>query len=197
MAAPSASGSHSGCTGVGDKTGTVSFSWSGGSGNGRTATYETSLDGGGWTSRGQVPNGGSTTNTFNCNTTHTFKVRIVRSTDGAIAGPASAPAQTLPQPPVPNPSVTLTKGAQANQPDCTSVYCHYLHITMHDFPSGNYSVKCMQNGRQFDTGGITVGATADKDLPCYNGQNATVFLRVIYNGNNVDSNQVNPFKDWG
>ncbi len=197
MANPSASGSHSGCTSQGATTGSVTFSWSGGSGNGRTATYQTSLDGGGWAGQGQVPNGGSITGTFNCNTTHTFQVRIVRSIDGQtqIAGPVSAPSQTLPAaPPIP-PSVTLSKGASVSQPDCTSVHCHYLHITMHNFPSGTYRVDCMQNNTKFDTGNITVSATADKDLACYNGNNADVFLRVYYNGN-VDSNHVNPFQDW-
>jgi hypothetical protein len=198
MANPSASGSHSGCTSQGATTGSVTFSWSGGSGNGRTATYQTSLDGGGWAGQGQVPNGGSITGTFNCNTTHTFQVRIVRSIDGQtqIAGPVSAPSQTLPAaPPIP-PSVTLSKGASVTQPDCTSVHCHYLHITMHNFPSGTYRVDCMQNNTKFDTGNITVSATADKDLACYNGNNADVFLRVYYNGSNVDSNHVNPFQDW-
>jgi len=200
MSNPSASGSHSGCTSQGATTGSVSFSWSGGSGNGRTATYETNLDGGGWSAQGQVPNGSSITRTFNCNTTHNFQVRIVRSIDGQtqLAGPVSAPSQTLPAaPPIP-PSVDLSKGASVRQPDCTSVYCHYLHIAMNNFPSGTYRVDCMENGSQFDTGGITVSAGANKDLPCYNGQNADVFLRVFKPGGGfVDSNHVNPFRDWG
>jgi len=37
--------------------------------------------------------------------------------------------------------------------------------------------------------------TANQDLQCYNGNNATVFLRVYYNGN-VDSNSMNPGTQW-
>jgi len=198
LANPSASGSHTGCTSQGATTGSVTFSWSGGSGNGRAATYQTSLDGGGWATQGQVPNGGSITRTFNCNTTHNFQVRIMRSIDGQtqMAGPISAPPQTLPAaPPIP-PSVTLSKGASVSQPDCTSSHCHYLHITMHNFPSGTYRVDCMQNGVKFDNSNLSVSATADKDLACYNGNNADVFLRVYYNGGHVDSNHVDPATQW-
>ena len=83
MSPPSVSGSDSGCTTTGDKTGTIKFNWSGGSGNGRQATYQTSIDGGGWSNQGTVPNGGSASNPYNCNTTHKIQVRIVRAIDGA------------------------------------------------------------------------------------------------------------------
>jgi len=67
---------------------------------------------------------------------------------------------------------------------------------MHNFPSGTYRVDCMQNGVKFDNSNLSVSATADKDLACYNGNNADVFLRVYYNGGHVDSNHVDPATQW-
>jgi len=54
----------------------------------------------------------------------------------------------------------------------------------------------MQNGVKFDNSNLSVSATADKDLACYNGNNADVFLRVYYNGGHVDSNHVDPATQW-
>jgi large repetitive protein len=91
----------------------------------------------------------------------------------------------------------LSKGAGAQgQPGCTSTHCHFLHIVMSNFPSGNYTVDCMENGTKFNTGTITVSSTADEDLPCYNGDDADVFLRVLTSTGNVDSNHVNPATQW-
>ena len=145
MSAPSASGSDSGCTSAGNTTGTITFNWSGGSGNGRQATYQTSIDGGGWSNQGTVPNGGSTSKTYNCNTTHKIQVRIVRSIDGAtqIAGPVSD-SEVLPNPPPVTPprSVAVSHGASAQgQPNCSTSGCFYVHITLKNFPA-NSSVAC-------------------------------------------------------
>jgi hypothetical protein len=196
MSAPSASASPSGCTAHTDTSGTITFGWSGGSGNGRQATYQTNIDGAGWTTQGTVPNGGSIPKSYQCNTTsHTIQVRLVRDVDGnQYTNPVSA-SNHLQNPPPANPSVTLSKGGNAQgQPHCTSSHCHFLHIAMHDFPSGSYRVDCMENGSKFDTGTISVSATADQDLACYNGDNATISLRV-YNPT-VNSNSVNPATQW-
>ncbi|HEY7047882.1 MAG TPA: hypothetical protein VH373_11720, partial [Jatrophihabitantaceae bacterium] len=143
MSGPSASGSHSGCGTAGDKTGTVTFNWSGGSGNGREAKYQINVDNGGWQTKGVVPNGSSVTNTYNCNTTHTFQVRLIRTFDGQTTSAVSAPSQKLPQPPPAQPprQVTVSHGANASSQSGCSSTCYFVHITMQNF-SANTSYNC-------------------------------------------------------
>ena len=194
MSAPSAGGSHSGCGAVGDTTGNITFSWSGGSGNGRQATYQTSIDGGGWVNRSTVPNGGSVQNTYNCNSTHTIRVQIVRSIDGQtqVAGPVSH-SESLPAAPNPQPSVTLVAGASAaGQPGCSAVYCHYLKVTINNMNSGTYGYKCMENGSVFSSNTTSFTEGVGKQLSCYDGNDADVYAIV----NGVASNHVNPKRDW-
>jgi large repetitive protein len=125
----------SGCTQIGNTSGQITFNWSGGSGNGRPASYETSVDGGGWSNQGTVPNGGSTTRTYACSSSHTVRVRITRTIDGGtqFSGMASF-SSTLPTAPRNPPAVGVSWGASAQgQPTCSSTFCHYVHITLDHF----------------------------------------------------------------
>jgi hypothetical protein len=158
MTAPSASGSASGCGSAGNTTGSITFNWSGGSGNGKQATYQTSIDGGGWTNRGTVPNGGSTTNTYNCNTSHSIRVQITRTVDGTTqtSGIASD-TETLPAAPTNPPTTTVSHGASAvGQPNCSSAGCYFVHITL-DYFGANTSVGCTLTTGHGDTRNYTLG----------------------------------------
>ncbi|HEY3715694.1 MAG TPA: Ig-like domain-containing protein [Jatrophihabitantaceae bacterium] len=157
MSAPSASGSTSGCGAIGNTTGTITFNWSGGSGNGKQATYQTSIDGGSWTNRSTVPNGGSTTNTYNCNTSHSVRVQITRTVDGTnqTSGIASD-TETLPAAPTNQPTTAVSHGASANgQPNCSTSGCYFVHITLTYF-AANTSYNCHVTTGHGDTRDYTV-----------------------------------------
>ena len=144
--------------------------------------------------RSTVPNGGSVQNTYNCNSTHTIRVQIVRSIDGQtqVAGPASH-SESLPAAPNPSPSVTLVAGASAaGQPGCSAVYCHYLKVTINNMNSGTYGYKCMENGSAYSSGTASFTEGVGKQLSCYDGNDADVYAIV----NGVASNHVNPKQDW-
>jgi hypothetical protein len=147
LSPPSASGSHSGCAAVGNTTGTITFTWSGGSGNGRAAAYQINIDNGGWSAnQGSVPDGGSNSNSYPCNSTHSIQVRVVRTGDGTTqtAGPTSnsTNSQTLPAAPVNNPTTQVSRGASSGvQSDCTSGNCWHVHITL-DYFGANQGVAC-------------------------------------------------------
>jgi large repetitive protein len=143
MGDPSAGGSHSGCSSYGNTTGQITFSWSGGSGNGRTAYYQYSIDSGGWSgNQGTVPGGGSVTNSYSCDSTHTVRVRITRTIDSNVQYSNTASnSQTLPAAPVRPPQVGVSWGAAVSQPDCSSIYCHHVHVTL-DYFKANTSYAC-------------------------------------------------------
>lgn len=143
---PSAGGSHSGCGTAGDTNGTIKFTWSGGSGNGRAASYEYRIDGGTWKGGGTVPNGGSTQGSYKCDSSHKVDVRVVRTVGGVTKYSSSTASntQTLPKPPVAQPAkkVTVSHGASAQgQSGCSSSKCYYVKITMENF-SPNTTYNC-------------------------------------------------------
>jgi large repetitive protein len=195
MSAPSTNGSHSGCTSVGDKTGSITLSWSGGSGNGRAANYQISVDSGSWTDAGgTVPGGSSKQNSYSCGSTHTIAARIYRTIGGTryYSGASGTHSEKLPDAPVASPSVTLSKGGAINASDCTSSHCHYLKVTINNMNSGTYSYQCIENGSVWSSGSASFSEGVGKQLPCYNGQNADVYAKV----NGVASNHVNPATQW-
>ncbi len=169
----------------------ITFSWSGGGGNGRPiADYQIRIDGGGWTNKGA--SGGSETNSYGNSQTHTIDVRVV-NTAGQTSPVSSASAKTAaPVPPDPE-TITLSKGASAvGQNNCSSVYCHYLVITPHQF-SGTFAYNCYQDGTVFASGTGSFSDGNGTRLVCYNGNPYEVHVTM----HGLTSNSVYPKPQWG
>lgn len=112
---------------------TITWSWSGGDGNGRAWHYETSVDGQGWVNRGT---GTSFSASYGWSTSHTLRVRVVND-QGTATGAISTSASIGPMPW----SFTLSQGAHHNAPDCTSSQCAYFHFQVTGFaPNTTYTV---------------------------------------------------------
>ncbi len=92
---------NAGATNSGSPTSpALTFSWSGGSGNGRPITYQIKIDGGAWTSKGS--SAGSVKKSYPNSSTHTVQVRIMtKKPSGAAMYSAidSASARTDAKPP--------------------------------------------------------------------------------------------------
>lgn len=160
MTAPSVGGSHSGCTAIGDKTGSITFNWSGGSGNGRAANYQISVDGGSWTDAGgSVPGGSSKQNSYSCGSSHNIRARIYRTLGGTryYSGASGTHTETLPTAPTNSPTTAVSHGASAlGQPNCNTSGCYYVHITLNYF-NANQSVGCTVTTGHGDTRNYTLG----------------------------------------
>jgi hypothetical protein len=159
MSPPAAGGSLSGCSAAGNTTGTITLTWSGGSGNGRDATYQIQINGGGWQGKGAVPNGGQDSGSYACGTSRTIDVRIVRTIDGTqqtLNGNPPSNTQKLGTPPPNAPTTTVSRGANSGvTPTCTSGNCWYIHITL-DYFGGNQSVACHVTTGNGDSKNYTV-----------------------------------------
>ncbi len=165
----------------------ITYSWSGGGGNGRpVSTYHVCFDGGSCENTGA----GSTTIGYGNSQTHTVTAYVVDSA-GQDSSTATASATTV----AASPSVSVSRGpSETSQTgDCTNAsVCYAVDFTVSNFPAGaTLRYACSDNGGQFwpKSGTITAGSAnssggASFETQCIWGywSNAGHTLTVTVNG---------------
>jgi hypothetical protein len=126
----------------------ITFSWSGGGGNGRpVSTYHVCFDGGGCMDTGA----GSTTKSYGYNQAHTVTAYVV-DTAGQQSATATKSATTVAAPPSP-PSVSVSKGPAKTSAvgNCTNIsICFEVAVTVSHFPAGaTLRYACSGDGQPF------------------------------------------------
>ncbi|MFF3026017.1 Ig-like domain-containing protein [Microbacterium sp. NPDC057944] len=125
----------------------VTVSWNGNvSENGRNITkVETSIDGGGYRS---ASNTGSQAVGNGYSEQHTIRIRVTDAA-GQVIESSTASATSGPRP---QPKGWTTQGA--NSGECNPDVCYYLGFSVSNFPAGEYTVWCLEDGQRF-AGGAT------------------------------------------
>lgn len=149
----------------------VKLTWnSNGTGNGR-AIKVTQIDtGNGWENVGAQSGERIVGNGYQQN--HSIKVRA-QDSEGQWTPVASASARTSDPP---KPTATTVKGTSGRWPSgwggtgaCTHSSCAYMAITVTDFPAGNYTLRCNDDGGQFGGRSFSVPANGKVELGCFYG----------------------------
>ncbi|MGI8881212.1 MAG: Ig-like domain-containing protein [Jatrophihabitans sp.] len=117
----------------------LTFSWGGGSGNGRAVIYQIQIDSGAWTDEGS--SGGSVKKTYGNSETHTVHVRIKTSAGTSAADSASAKTDAKPPPPPPvNPTVRPDHGGPSGTTSaCPNGSCYYIGFAYTNIKAGTYT----------------------------------------------------------
>ena len=132
-------------------TSSITFSWSGGGGNGRPiANYQVNIDGGGWQNEG--PNPGSTSkSSYGPGMQGCIQVRVV-DTVGQQSGTASQCATTAQL----SSTVYVSEGGSVSSSFCKS-NCHYVNVSLNNFaPNTKYAIYLY-----CDKAGYCNGTTSD------------------------------------
>ena len=151
----------------------VRLNWTVPAENGRPITVmQIDVDGGGW--ENVAVSNGSRTVGNGYSQTHSIRVRAQDSA-GQWSNVASASARTDDPPPA-----TAAAGRGANSGNCSPDVCYYLTLTTSNFPAGNYTLNCLENGSRFGGGGtFYVPANGTIQLLCWHGgYNSTYALSV-------------------
>jgi len=115
----------------------ITFSWSGGGGNGRNvASYYVCIDGGSCASHGA---GNTGPVAFACQQTHSVEVYAV-DTAGQHSPTTTASTPTGSCPPPPTPQIHASNGGS------NGAGAYYLNISVSNFPTGTYWYYCHDNG---------------------------------------------------
>ncbi|WP_243076144.1 Ig-like domain-containing protein [Microbacterium sp. SS28] len=140
---------------------TIDYTWTAPSKNGRDIVkMEVQFDGGSW--QGVALNG-STSGSYGYSQSHTI---TVRATDAAgQTSTKSASARTADPPP------QLAWTSQGpNSFNCSPDTCYYLRLNVSNFPAGNYTTYCLENGSRFTNGKTYyIPANGSVDMTCWHG----------------------------
>ncbi|WP_198147945.1 Ig-like domain-containing protein [Microbacterium sp. XT11] len=145
----------------------VTLSWNGEvSANGRSITkVETSIDGGGYRSASST---GSQTVGDGYSEQHSIRIRVTDAA-GQVIESTTASATSGP---APQPKAWTTQGADSGE--CSPDVCYYLGFSVSNFPAGEYTVWCLEDGKRFAGGAtwvVPANGAAYKKGPggCYHG----------------------------
>ncbi|HEY6790828.1 MAG TPA: fibronectin type III domain-containing protein [Trebonia sp.] len=126
----------------------ITFSWSGGGGNGRAvASYQVCIDGS--CSAQSNPSGGSITNTYGNSQTHSIYAYAIDTTgwESLASGTASA---TTAAPPSPTVSISQGPHETTSVGDCDTSNCYAIDVSAANFtPGATLHYTCYEDGSSF------------------------------------------------
>ena len=149
----------------------ITYSWSGGGGNGRpVGHYHVCFSGGSCEDTGA----GSTTIQYGYSQTHTVSAYVV-DTAGQQSGTATSPPATTVS--APSMSVSVSQGPHETVTGCTASYCYSVDVTVANAaPNAVLNYACYDNGAKYwPTSGGTVDTNWSGAVVRANGSGAASF----------------------